>query len=410
MSNKNRVAVVGTGHRGTGMWGRELLSGWNDCVEMVALCDSNPQRGAAARALMKSNAPLYTDFGQMLADVKPQKVIVATPDYTHDDIIVRALEAGSDVLTEKPLTTTLAKARRILEAERRTGRRVDVTFNYRFAPVAATIKRLIRDRAIGEVTSVDFHWYLDTQHGADYFRRWHRRIENSGSLFVHKATHHFDLVNWYLDTTPAVVHALGALKVYGSNGSFRGVNCRSCPHTGTCRFYLDIRKDDWLAGLYDEPTEADGYLRDGCVFAEEIDIYDTMSALILLKNGVQVSHSLNAAMPIEGYRLAFNGRDGRIEVRVFERQPWDEPPIDKVELVRNFGAREIIAVPRGAGGHFGGDTLMRDALFKGDSADPLGQRAGAEAGLMSMITGVAAVESVQTGRPVVIDELLARAT
>ena len=48
---------------------------------------------------------------------------------------------------------------------------------------------------IGNVVSVDFHWLLDTRHGADYFRRWHRNKRNSGGLLVHKATHHFDLVN-----------------------------------------------------------------------------------------------------------------------------------------------------------------------------------------------------------------------
>ena len=55
---------------------------------------------------------------------------------------------------------------------------------------------------IGEITGVDFRWYLDRVHGADYFRRWHRRKDKSGGLLVHKATHHFDLVNWWLASTP----------------------------------------------------------------------------------------------------------------------------------------------------------------------------------------------------------------
>lgn len=410
MSNKNRVAIVGTGHRGTGMWGRELLAGWSDCVEMVALFDANPLRMAAARTMMGGAAPGFGDFDRMLAEAKPQTIIVCTPDHTHDEFIVRALEAGCDVLTEKPMTTTLAKAKRILDAERRTGRRVDVTFNYRFAPVAARIKTLLREGAVGEVTSVDFHWYLDTQHGADYFRRWHAKLANSGSLFVHKSTHHFDLINWYLDSEPARVYALGDLRVYGRNGAFRGANCRSCSHASDCPFFLDIAKDPWLDTLYGAAAEADGYMRDGCVFAEDIDIFDTMSATIAMKSGVQVSYSLNAAMPIEGYRLAFNGTQGRIEVRVFERQPWEEETgIDRIELVRNFGDREVIAVPRGAGGHFGGDNLMRDMLFRTGATNPLGQRAGALAGLRSMIAGVAAVESVRTGLPVDVDEIWARA-
>ena len=71
-TNKHRVALVGTGHRGGGMWGKELIDGWSDDVEMVALCDINAQRMAGARQAMGTNAPMYTDFDTMLREVKPQ--------------------------------------------------------------------------------------------------------------------------------------------------------------------------------------------------------------------------------------------------------------------------------------------------------------------------------------------------
>ena len=51
------------------------------------------------------------------------------------------------------------------------------------------------DGLVGRPLLVDFSWVLDTSHGADYFRRWHREKQNSGGLLVHKSTHHFDLVN-----------------------------------------------------------------------------------------------------------------------------------------------------------------------------------------------------------------------
>ena len=68
--------------------------------------------------------------------------------------------------------------------------------------------------AIGEVLSVDFHWMLNTHHGADYFRRWHSQKRFSGGLMVHKATHHFDLVNWWLSAVPTAVFAKGDRKFY----------------------------------------------------------------------------------------------------------------------------------------------------------------------------------------------------
>ena len=408
MPSKRRYALVGTGNRGTTMWGKELLDGWSDHVDLVAIVDTNPLRAERARAMIGTDAPILTDLDAMLRDTRPDLVIVCTPDDTHDEIIVRALDAGADVIAEKPMTTTPGKIARILEAERRSGRRVDVTFNYRFAPTPARIRELLASGEIGRLLSVDFHWYLDTSHGADYFRRWHAFRAHSGSLFVHKATHHFDLLNWYLDSDPEAVTAFAALKVYGRNGPFRSTRCKGCPHAAECRFYLDIGADPFLDALYEDPHEVDGYFRDACVFREDIDVPDTMVAAIRYANGVHVSYSLNTAMPVEGHHIAFNGTRGRIELRQYEKQPWDKPDHDEILLVRSFpGDREAverIAVPHFPGGHYGGDDRLRDMLFKPGATDPLGQRAGSRAGAISVLCGIAALESAESGRPVRLRE------
>jgi predicted dehydrogenase len=402
---RRRYALVGTGHRGSTMWGRDLLQGWRDTLELVALCDINPLRAERSRNVIGSNAPIYTSVEQTMAEAKPELVIVTTKDATHDDIIVAALEGGADVITEKPMTTTPEKIRRIRDAEKRTGRKVSVSFNYRFAPTAARLKQLLLENAIGTLTSVDFHWYLDTIHGADYFRRWHAYVKNSGSLFVHKATHHFDLLNWYIGADPQSVSAFGVQRNYGPKGPFRGVRCKGCEFASRCDFYFDMSADPLLETLYEDPSAVDGYVRDACVYREDIDIPDTMSATIRYDNEVLVSYSLNTFMPIEGYTIAFNGTGGRIEARLFERQPFEVPDADEILLVRNFGKGvERIAVPHTGGGHFGGDDRMRNLIFHGGD-DPLGQRAGSRAGAMSVLIGVAALQSSRTGKLVEIAEL-----
>jgi predicted dehydrogenase len=403
---QRRVALVGTGHRGAGTWGRELLANCRQWVELVGLADTNSLRLERARTAIGTNAPTFTDAAEMLETTRPDTLIVTTRDDTHCDLIVAALEAGVDVLTEKPMATTAEMCRRILDAERRTGRRVDVGFNYRFSPTAKMIKETLLSGVVGEVTSVDFHWYLDTQHGADYFRRWHAFQACSGSLFVHKATHHFDLLNWYLAADPMEIFARGSLRHYGANGPFRGVRCKNCRYADICPFFMDIGADPWLDMLYEEPSREDGYFRDACVFREEIDIFDTMSAAILFENGVQVSYSLNACMPIEGYHLAFNGTKGRVEIRQHERQPWETPEEDEILVMRNFEGVERVRVPHAEGGHFGADVEMQKMLFGPPTPDPLGQRAGARAGALSVLTGVAATESARSGRPVAIMPLL----
>ena len=404
-NERRRYALIGTGNRGTTMWGEDLLEGWRPAVDLVAICDTNPLRAERARSMIKSNAPIFTSIEETLSAAKPELVIVCTQDSNHDDIIVAALESGADVITEKPMTTTMEKIRRIRDAEKRTGKRVDVSFNYRYAPTAARLKELLRSGAVGTLTSVDFHWYLDNKHGADYFRRWHAYVKNSGSLFVHKATHHFDLLNWYVEADPEAVSAFGELRQYGKAGPFRGPRCHDCIHAGECDYFLDISAVPFLDSLYEDPSELDGYYRDGCVYREDIDIYDTMTATIRYTNKVTASYSLNAFMPIEGHAIAFNGTHGRMELRQFEKQPWETPDYDEILVVKSFGGgMERVRVPHAVGGHFGGDDLMRNMIFS-NGADPLGQRAGSRAGAMSVMTGLAALQSAQTGRMIDISEL-----
>jgi predicted dehydrogenase len=183
------------------------------------------------------------------------------------------------------------------------------------------------------------------------------------------------------------------------------VRCKTCPHADICDYHIDLGKSERLDFLYEDPSTEDGYFRDGCVFREEIDIPDTMSATILYENGVQIAYSLNSFMPIEGYHLAFNGRQGRIEIRQYERQPWEVPDHDEILVMVNFGPTERIIVPHEPGGHFGGDVVLRRMLFEPGMADPLGQRADARAGALSVLCGVAARESARQNRPVSIAEL-----
>ncbi len=218
---KCRIALAGTGDRGTSMWARELLKDQSPLVDLVGLHDSNLLRLEAAWTLLNSSVPDFADPDEMLRAVHPQKLVVCTSDDTKAQVIATALAAGVDVITEKPLTTSLEGCRIILDAERRSTGRVDVTFNYRCGPTGTRMKSLLAEGAIGNVTSVDFHWYLDTKHGADYFRCWHATAQHSGSLFVHEATHHFDLLAWYLDNAPSEVFAKATRWRYGDARPFR---------------------------------------------------------------------------------------------------------------------------------------------------------------------------------------------
>ena len=193
---RRRYAIVGTGHRATGMWGKDLAARYSDVLEFVGLCDKNGKRAEAGRKLIGVECPTFTNFDEMLEKSKPDLLMVTTIDSTHHLFIKRALEKGIDVITEKPMVTEAGQCQEVLDAEKKFNRNITVAFNYRYAPKHEKIKQIIQSGEIGKVTSVDFSWYLDTGHGADYFRRWHRLKSGGGSLWVQKATHDFDLVTW----------------------------------------------------------------------------------------------------------------------------------------------------------------------------------------------------------------------
>jgi hypothetical protein len=155
--------------------------------------------------------------------------------------------------------------------------------------------------------------------------------------------------------------------------------------------------------LYVANEHHDGYIRDGCVWAEDIDIYDKMAAQIKYANGVQVSYSCTTYSPYEGYRIAFNGTAGRLEAWVHERQPWLAEDYDEIRITDTFGETHLERISHAGGGHGGGDVRLRDRIFKDpDAPDPYRQAAGARDGAMAVLLGR---NSAKTGQPVKIGSL-----
>jgi predicted dehydrogenase len=394
---KLRMAIVGTGSRGSFTWGQEVVKGYSDVVEIVGLCDHNGKRVEAAKKLIGTSAPTFTDFDRMIRETKPDTVTVTTVDGTHAKYIIRAMELGCDVMSEKPLCTDEQQCQAILDAQKKTGKKIAVTFNARHGLKDKKVKQLLLDKAIGDVISVDFHEYLDTSHGADYFRRWHRMKANSGTLLVHKASHHFDQANWWLNSTPVSVTAFGELKFYGRNSPIRGTNCRTCPHKEQCKFYWDVTKNARYVKLYTECESEDGYLRDGCVFDAKTDIYDTMSVVVRYENGVKLNYTANTFLPYEGQAISFNGTKGRLDLNDFSGGGFKS---DELRLTRSFGKSEVITDfgPRREGGHGGSDTSLHDLLFRGlPKDDPLSLRADLRDGALASMIGIAAYRSIERG-------------
>jgi predicted dehydrogenase len=269
---------------------------------------------------------------------------------------------------------------------------------------------------------------LDTAHGADYFRRWHRDKANSGGLLIHKASHHFDLVNWLLADAPTVVYARGGVKFYGAeNAAARGMPARAerGTHGGThSPWELDLRSDPRLKALYLDNESYDGYQRDQDVFGPGVTTEDNLAVIVDYARGAMLSYALNAHSPWEGYRIAVNGDEGRAELEVVERaavligadgnvviDPSAVPESssrtggERLTLQRHWEAAQDVKIEEGTGGHGGGDALLLADLFRGAGEDWLERSSNWVDGVRSIAVGMAGNESLRTGLPVKIADL-----
>lgn len=404
-----RYALVGTGGRGYLMYGKGIVAQPGDVAQLVALCDPNPGRSGYVRAQLSDDIPIYTDFDEMVREAKPDAVVVTTMDRHHAAYIRRAFALGCDVICEKPLAIDEVMCRDILDAEKEYGRKVAVTFNCRFMPFFARVKSMLQAKPLGEILSVDFEWLLDTRHGADYFRRWHRCMENSGGLLVHKATHHFDIVNWLIEQDPQTVSANGSLRYYGPTRAQTGERCLTCAYKATCERAFTDYGDPLIQGLYFNAEGYDHYYRDRCVFAKEIDIYDNMSLSVRYSGGALMTYSLIAYSPYEGWRMAINGTEGRMEIAQTMSGPNSQDPMERVCIYNRQGEQVTHKFKKGEGDHGGGDARLLRMLLEDGIPDPLGQLADSRAGVMSAMIGIAANVSIREGRNVSIASLLDRA-
>ncbi len=428
---RKRYALVGTSNRGIYLFLKQILENYRDYAEIVALVDKDFGRMKFANEVCNQNIPMYSgdDFEKMVAEVKPDGILVACQDGLHHHYIIQALKHDISVITEKPLTIDEDKCKALAEAVKKSNADVTVTFNYRYAPHATKIRELIEAGKIGKVVSVDLNWYLDTYHGSSYFQRWNRLREVSGGLSIHKACHHFDLVKWWIGQKAMEVYAHGTRNFYGPQGVHNplsesqigdGRTCLTCDIRNRCKYYMRWNRQEFrntgssekVDEHVDRAQKYENYSPRQCIFDPAINIEDTYAVVIRYDGGAFLNYSLNASVPYEGFRLGINGTEGRIDYTEFHapnRLPFPPPPEQPVVYIPMFGGREEINIVNLGGGHGGGDPLILDELFIGP--DPLAEvkrYAGIEDGIEAVMTGIAVHRSANEHKTISVADMRKR--
>jgi len=155
----------------------------------------------------------FDSYSQLLEMDELEAVHVATPDFAHKEPVKDALAAGKHVLVEKPLATTVADAKEIVELSRQTGKHVMVNYTHRWAAPYAQTKNVVAAGKLGDPVMV-YAKKDDTLWASTEMMSWTARTSSASYL----STHDLDLVLWWLDTDVEHVYALGVKNVLQKRG------------------------------------------------------------------------------------------------------------------------------------------------------------------------------------------------
>lgn len=412
---KKKYCVVGASGRSTTMYVQPLVEEHSDFGTLAAIMDINIGRAKTVAEEFGGGCPAYDDFDKMIEEIKPDALLICCTDYVHAKYIVKGLELGLEVFSEKPMCINEEQVEEILEAEEKYNNHIGVCFNMRYYPTVMMAKKLLDEGVIGEIYTANLDWNLarpqiNSGHGASYYHRWNAEMEKSGGLLITKATHHFDMANWLIGQTPVRVAAFGKLNVYGpKHAPFQGIRCKTCAHADECEFKRTY--SDEAEMLFGRNEQIDGYFADQCVYRDAINIYDTMAITVDYDGGAVLAYTESSASAYEGWKMMLNGSKGRMEINFYDKNNGLRPD-EQFDFIRILDMNNnVTTYPMPApkvGSHGGSDPALRKVLFEGAEPEIPSQKATSREGAYSILIGAAANRSIKEGRMIALKDLLKR--
>ena len=371
-----RIGVIGTTGRGAMArhWhqpaGRSVVAGAAD-ISQDAL--------DWFRSEINEKAFVTTNHKELLERDDIDAIAVMSPDFTHEQYVCDAFEAGKHVFTEKPMAITTEGCDRMLRAWVKSGKHFMVGFNMRYMNIFRVMKDAVDSGQIGEVKVVWVRHFV-SEGGIWYYHDWHAASRYSTGLLLQKASHDLDMIHWITGRYGKRVAALGSLDYYGGEKP-NDLHCPNCADKETCVEY------------HNEPRPTDN-CRNQCVFRKEVDVEDNSILMMELDGGIKASYMQCHYTPDYWRNYTFIGTEGRIE---------NQDDHSKVVLrMRNRSnrwknlAHQDLSVKPASGGHGGADPLVCKEFVEVvlDDKKPLSTPL---AGRMSVAVGCAATWSLRNG-------------
>jgi predicted dehydrogenase len=404
------VVVLGAGSRGFHAYGQWILA-HSDQIRAVAVAEPDPVRRAKfAEAHNLSADRVFADHRALFAAGQlAQGLINATMDQQHVDTTLGALDAGYDVLLEKPMATTPHECVRLVRAAEAAGRMLSICHVMRYSPFYITLYETLCSGDVGEVMTVDHRENVAFWHQAHSFVRgnW-GNSDRSAPMILAKSCHDMDVLFWLLGRRVKRLSSFGALRHFRSDQAPEGAPERctdGCPHWERClyyapRIYLRDRRG-WPINVITADLSYEGRmeaLRTGpygrCVYHCDNNVVDHMTINMLFEHDLTATFTMHAfshencrTMRFDGTKASLKGHGGKGELMLYDFRSMKERPIQ---------------LPEAKGGHGGGDQGVMSAFVKALNGKPSALHTTARDSLESHLMAFAAEESRLNGG-VVID-------
>ncbi len=401
MKNKLKIGIIGTGARGVDCFGQILKN--RDDVEIAALCDTNSVRRRVAAEILDITPNLYASVDEMTAVEKLDAVIITTKDSEHYICAKKALLAGWNVLVDKPLATKAADGKELIALAKKVGKTLMIGFNLRHSPVLMRLKELIDQGTLGRIFIAENREFYDG--GRTYMSRWNRFFESTGGLWIHKASHDFDIFNWLLGfPKPLRVSSFAAVNVLDKKhlpfelepGKTPGPGCNTCPYQDKCqdKWILD---DNAMKLWGEEAVAEDGYIKNLCMYTSEKDNHDNGLAMVEYENDIKVSL----------FETFIGSKSDRIYTIVGDKAIAEVSLMNRRITITPRWGGEIVTyeVPYVEGTHGGADPALVETFCKVIRGE-ITVNSTAEHGLLATALGQAAEMSRRQHRMVEMSEIL----
>jgi predicted dehydrogenase len=286
--NELRIGVIGAGRRAIHL--AYLTHRPDRGIYITGAADPDPEACEALSGIIDPPCFLTGDYRKLLFHNLCDAVIIASPDFLHEEHAVAALKAGKAVYLEKPMATTIRGCDRILRAAMRYRQKLYLGHNMRHMPFVLTMKEIIDSGKIGRVMTAWCRHFVS--YGGDaYFKDWHAERSKTTGLLLQKGTHDIDILHWLCGGVARRVTAMGKLCLYNQ------VKDRHSPQEkGDATWY----SHNWPPLLQK-------------ALNPELDVEDVSMVLMELDNGVLVSYQQCHFTPDAWRNYTIIGSEGRIE-------------------------------------------------------------------------------------------------